>query len=67
MKKEIPGPSKKYTVIMRETSDMKLEEIVMGVRRRTGKNITRSGILDRLISSADVKALVTAIAKEMGE
>lgn len=65
MKADIEQPSKKVTLTMRAVYDLQLESIAYQVRKRTGQNITRSGIIDFLIAGANEGKLVDAISRKI--
>lgn len=63
MNAEIPQPSMKVTIIIREDHDEKLELIARAVRKGSGMNVSRSGVIDFLIASADTPRIAAAIAR----
>lgn len=65
MRKEIPEPNSKTSLIIAEATRVKADEIALSVRKKAGKTPSLALIVHHLIAKADARQLANELAAEM--
>jgi ABC-type ATPase with predicted acetyltransferase domain len=60
--REIPQPNKRVPIVLRDEFNARLMHISAAVMARAGRSVSRSEIIDHLISTAKDKDVIAAIA-----
>jgi hypothetical protein len=59
----IPDPSVKFSCVMQNDNYRAVVEATIRLREKTGRSVSRSVVIDALVATSDMDAIVEEIAK----